>query len=96
MAIQSLSVEEARRQVQHAGLAQWISDIALLTEPREIHIVDGSDEEWNAITDELVAHGTFVRLEKKPNSFWCVSDPDDVAAVIVSAQVDGRLTYTAA
>ncbi len=81
MAIQSLSVEEARRQVQHVGLAQWISDIALLTEPREIHIVDGSDEEWDAITDELVANGTFVRLEKKPNSFWCVSDPDDVARV---------------
>ena len=31
----------------------------------------------------LVANGTFVRLndEKKPNSFWCASDPTDVARV---------------
>ncbi len=81
MAIQSLSVEEALQQVQHKGLARWISEIALLTEPRDIRIVDGSNAEWTAITDELVASGTFVRLAKKPNSFWCASDPDDVARV---------------
>lgn len=81
MAIQSLSVEETLQQVQHAELKRWIFETALLTEPNDIHIVDGSDEEWTSITDELVANGTFVRLEKKPNSFWCVSDPDDVARV---------------
>ena len=32
---------------------------------------------------QLVAAGTFVKLneEKKPNSFWAASDPDDVARV---------------
>src|SRR5439155_6866901 len=35
------------------------------------------------ITELLVENGTFVRLDdkKKPNSFWCASDPSDVARV---------------
>ena len=45
--------------------------------------VDGSAAEWRRITDELVESGTFVRLnpELKPDSFWCRSDPSDVARV---------------
>ena len=42
---------------------------------------DGSVEEWTRLTDELVEAGTFVRLAKKQNSFWCASDPTDVARV---------------
>ena len=44
---------------------------------------DGSDEEWDRLTGELVEAGTLVRLaeDKKPNSFWCASDPSDVARV---------------
>jgi phosphoenolpyruvate carboxykinase (GTP) len=44
---------------------------------------DGSDAEWDRLTSELVEAGTFVRLNasKKPNSFWCASDPTDVARV---------------
>ena len=38
---------------------------------------------WRRITDELVDAGTFVRLnpDRKPDSFWCRSDPSDVARV---------------
>ena len=45
--------------------------------------MDGSPEEWTRVTDLLVENGTFVRLneDKKPNSFWCASDPTDVARV---------------
>ncbi|MGA1669879.1 MAG: phosphoenolpyruvate carboxykinase (GTP), partial [Candidatus Nanopelagicaceae bacterium] len=81
MTIQGQSIDAAVRQVKHRALAKWIAEVAALTKPDEIHIVDGSNAEWNAITDSLVAAGTFVRLEKKPNSFWCASDPDDVARV---------------
>ena len=35
--------------------------------------------EWDRLTDLLVDKGTFVRLDRKPNSFRCVSDPEDVA-----------------
>ncbi|MCW2656744.1 MAG: phosphoenolpyruvate carboxykinase [Jatrophihabitans sp.] len=67
----------------HAGLLAWVRETAELTQPDRVEWVDGSPEEWTRITDLLVANGTFVRLndEKKPNSFWCASDPTDVARV---------------
>ena len=48
-----------------------------------MHWCTGSDEEWTELTDDLVATGTFTRLnaEKKPNSFYAASDPTDVARV---------------
>ncbi|MFY9914018.1 MAG: phosphoenolpyruvate carboxykinase, partial [Nocardioidaceae bacterium] len=70
-------------QTTHAGLQAWVDQVQELTEPDRVHWCDGSDEEWTALTDELVDLGTLVRLnpEKKPNSFWCASDPSDVARV---------------
>jgi phosphoenolpyruvate carboxykinase (GTP) len=67
----------------HAGLLGWVRETAELTEPDRIEWVDGSPDEWSRITDLLVANGTFVRLNdaEKPNSFWCASDPNDVARV---------------
>ncbi len=67
----------------HGGLLRWVREIAELTQPDRIEWVDGSPEEWTRITDLLVENGTFVRLaeDKKPNSFWCASDPSDVARV---------------
>lgn len=81
MAIQALSADAAVKRVNHRALAAWVAEVAALTEPDDVYIVDGSDEEWVSITDTLVANGTFVQLKKKPNSFWCASDPDDVARV---------------
>jgi phosphoenolpyruvate carboxykinase (GTP) len=48
-----------------------------------VHWCTGSDEEWTALTEALVESGTFVRLDPKikPNSFWCATDPSDVARV---------------
>ena len=67
----------------HAGLLAWVRESAELLQPDRIEWVDGSPEEWTRITDLLVETGTFVRLaeDKKPNSFWCASDPTDVARV---------------
>ncbi len=67
----------------HAGLLAWVREAADLTEPDRVEWVDGSAEEWTRITELLVANGTFVRLNeaKKPDSFWCASDPTDVARV---------------
>jgi phosphoenolpyruvate carboxykinase (GTP) len=67
----------------HSRLAQWVRDTAELTQPDRIEWSDGSAEEWRRITDLLVDSGTFVRLNEsiKPNSFWCASDPSDVARV---------------
>ncbi|GAA1707539.1 phosphoenolpyruvate carboxykinase (GTP) [Fodinicola feengrottensis] len=67
----------------HSRLLEWVREVARLTTPDRIQWCDGSDAEWAKLTDELVAAGTLTRLnnEKKPNSFWCASDPTDVARV---------------
>ncbi|MEJ7634793.1 phosphoenolpyruvate carboxykinase (GTP) [Aeromicrobium sp.] len=67
----------------HPKLQAWVDEVAALTKPASIHWVEGTPQEWVTLTDDLVASGTFVRLDetKKPNSFWCASDPSDVARV---------------
>jgi phosphoenolpyruvate carboxykinase (GTP) len=67
----------------HPKLLAFVRESAELTQPDRVEWVDGSPEEWARITDLLVANGTFRRLdaEKKANSFWCASDPADVARV---------------
>ena len=67
----------------NARLLAWVRETAELMEPDRVVWCDGSDEEWDRITTDLVNAGTFKRLdpEKKPNSFWAASDPDDVARV---------------
>ncbi|WP_433527280.1 phosphoenolpyruvate carboxykinase (GTP) [Nocardia pseudovaccinii] len=65
----------------HPGITEWVREVAELTAPARIVWCDGSRAEWDRLTGELVAKGTFVRLDRKPNSFWCVSDPEDVARV---------------
>ena len=63
------------------SLSSWISEIHQLTGAERVRICDGSASEWDELTSELVDAGTLVRLKKKPNSFWCASDPTDVARV---------------
>jgi phosphoenolpyruvate carboxykinase (GTP) len=67
--------------IKHAQLRSWIQEVAALTKPDAVYICDGSESEWNRITTRLVESGTLVKLKKKPNSFWCASDPSDVARV---------------
>jgi len=68
-------------ELAHRELASWIQSVADQTKPESIYLCDGSDAEWKKITEALVAAGTLVPLKKKPNSFWCASDPTDVARV---------------
>ncbi|MDQ4093643.1 MAG: phosphoenolpyruvate carboxykinase (GTP) [Actinomycetota bacterium] len=65
----------------HARLHDWVRDTAELTMPDRVVWCDGSEQEWQWLTTELVDAGTFTRLDRKPNSFWTVSDPSDVARV---------------
>jgi phosphoenolpyruvate carboxykinase (GTP) len=65
----------------HSRLLTWVEEVAALTTPDAVHWVDGSQAEYEALIDELVTAGTFVPLQGKPDSFWCASDPSDVARV---------------
>ncbi|MBV9312361.1 MAG: phosphoenolpyruvate carboxykinase (GTP) [Pseudonocardia sp.] len=69
--------------VSNARLLAWVEEVAELTAPDRVVWCDGSPAEWERMTDQLVGAGTFVRLnkDKMPNSFWCASDPEDVARV---------------
>jgi phosphoenolpyruvate carboxykinase (GTP) len=67
----------------HPRLLAWVEEVAALTTPARVVWCDGTDAQWTALTDQLVAAGTLVRLDeaRKPNSFWARTDPSDVARV---------------
>ena len=62
-------------------LFDWINTTVDLCKPDRVHICDGSQVENDKLCNQMVASGTFIRLneEKRPNSFLCRSDPRDVA-----------------
>jgi phosphoenolpyruvate carboxykinase (GTP) len=68
---------------KHARLIAWVEKIASLTEPDRVRWCDGSQAEWEGLTEDLVSAGTLTRLDphKRPNSFHAASDPKDVARV---------------
>ncbi|MGJ4074660.1 phosphoenolpyruvate carboxykinase (GTP) [Corynebacterium macclintockiae] len=64
-------------------MLNWIEEAVELFQPESVVFCDGSEEEWNQLAEQLVEHGTLIKLdeEAQPNSFLARSNPSDVARV---------------
>ena len=68
---------------KNTHLLNWVEKMALLTKPDAIHWVDGSAEEDEALKAQMVAAGTFTKLNEElwPGCYYARSDKNDVARV---------------
>ena len=68
---------------KNAHLVRWVEKITALCRPARVHWVDGSPEEYETLCAQLVAQGTFTRLNETrwPGCYCARSDPGDVARV---------------
>ena len=68
---------------QNKELINWINDAVAMFQPEDVVFVDGSQQEWDRLAEELVDAGTLIKLneEKRPNSYLARSNPSDVARV---------------
>ncbi len=64
-------------------LLQWTTYWTNILQPDSVHWCTGDDAEYETIVSELLAAGTFRKLNHslRPNSYLALSDPDDVARV---------------
>jgi len=77
------TISDRAAPTSHQGLLEFVARTAELTRPDAVVWCDGSEEEWQRLTSQLVAAGTLVQLDpaKRPNSFYARSDASDVARV---------------
>ena len=73
----------ARPLARNKHLLKWVDKMAALLQPAAIHWVDGSQEEYDALCAQMVAAGTFTKLNEDlwPGCYLAKSDPGDVARV---------------
>jgi phosphoenolpyruvate carboxykinase (GTP) len=68
---------------RNTNLRKWVDKMAALTKPDSIYWVDGSQEEYDKLCAQMVAGGTFIKLNQDlwPGCYYARSDANDVARV---------------
>ncbi len=68
---------------ENLHLIRWVKKMAELCQPDNVHWVDGSSTEYDALCDLMVQNGTFIKLNQKkwPGCYYARSDASDVARV---------------
>ena len=64
-------------------LIRWVEKMAELTQPDSVHWIDGSQQEYEFLCQQLIHAGTFTRLSPTlwPGCFYARSSSNDVARV---------------
>lgn len=81
--MRTTTASHAKPLTKNKHLIRWVEKMAALTTPDSIHWVDGSEQENKWLCGEMVASGTFIKLNEDewPGCFYARSDPRDVARV---------------
>ncbi len=82
-ALQKDSAFDFSKMTTYAELADWVSEVAQLTQPDQVVWCDGSERENEALIAQMLADGTLQKLNEQthPHSYLHHSDPRDVARV---------------
>ena len=69
------------RATTNAQVLSWVDEMARMCKPDRIHWCDGSESEARLLTEEAVAGGSLIPLdrEKRPDSYYHRSNSNDVA-----------------
>eukprot|EP01119_Soliformovum_irregulare_P014665 TRINITY_DN4021_c0_g1_i1.p1 TRINITY_DN4021_c0_g1~~TRINITY_DN4021_c0_g1_i1.p1 ORF type:complete len:624 (-),score=150.91 TRINITY_DN4021_c0_g1_i1:197-2068(-) len=78
--IRHFSLSDLKQATKNEQLISFVEEKAKLLKPKNIHLCDGSQAEFDRFASDLVAAGTIKKL-KRPNSYLALSDPTDVARV---------------
>src|SRR4051812_23189977 len=68
---------------RNQNLLNWVQKMAALCKPDQVYWCNGSQQEYDRLCEEMVAAGTFIKLnpELRPGCFLGRSHPSDVARV---------------
>jgi phosphoenolpyruvate carboxykinase (GTP) len=83
MSIMAAAAHQIPGNVKNRELITWFKEMVALCKPDKVHWCDGSQKEYDQLCEEMVASGTYIRLnpKKRPNSFLARSHASDVARV---------------
>lgn len=83
VARRNLSTKRLQQFTKNPKVLNFVEEKAKLCQPANIHVCDGTEEEFNKLCGDMIAAGTMIKLneKKRPNSYLALSDPKDVARV---------------